>query len=714
MSMKQQHGVSVVICCYNSAEKLPATLEHLLKQEMNPELPWEVILVDNASTDNTSDIARSLWPDTAPVPLRIVHELEPGLSYARKRGVEETRYELVSFVDDDNWLAPNWVQTVAEIMNAHPEIGACGGRTEAVFEADPPFWFDKFQHNFVVGKQAEHAGDITWITGHLWGAGLTVRKNALQELINNNFQHLLTGRKKASLTAGEDYEICYALRLAGWRLWYEPSLVLRHYMPKKRLTWDNLIKMYRGFGAQTIGHDPYLLAQYSFKEIRRFAGKIWIRKLLKSFYILIFLKRKALASILWNGVKGNTEVPGLEYYIGRIIALFQRRNKYDEDIRNIRNSKWCKLDADTVKYLTYKPNYKTTYHLSSKPLVTALICNYNYGRFLEQAIDSALAQTWRPLEVLVVDDGSTDESRSVLAQYRDRIRVILKENGGQASAFNVGIAEARGEIICFLDSDDFWYPDKVERTIAKYKEGPWGLICNDLQEVDDEGVNISTQTYTQAHSSLKSVDLLDFVEREFGWTFGTTSGMSLPREIAQQLLPLPEKEWRTCADSPVAYGAVCHAPIGIIDKPLSAYRLHGVNEFASLRRDELGYFLTTFLVHVKRYLFIKNHLSRMGYNPLEKDLKDIYLYYRSCCFIARNSPWRYLFKLWKRNLHYYFTNRKLVGLWLYKSVRYLMLDTLLIILIPLQLPKRYRSLRDRYRKEASRLSPSTRTYLEYD
>ena len=89
--------------------------------------------------------------------------------------------------------------------------------------------------------------------------------------------------------------------------------------------------------------------------------------------------------------------------------------------------------------------------MNSKPLVTILICNYNYGRFLAEAIESALAQTWKNIEVIVVDDGSTDESREILTKYKGKIRIILKENGGQASAFNAGIAKARGEIVCFLD-----------------------------------------------------------------------------------------------------------------------------------------------------------------------------------------------------------------------------------------------------------------------
>ena len=89
-----------------------------------------------------------------------------------------------------------------------------------------------------------------------------------------------------------------------------------------------------------------------------------------------------------------------------------------------------------------------------KPLVSVIINNYNYGRFVADAIDSALTQTYSNCEVIVVDDGSQDNSREVIARFGDRVRTVLKSNGGQSSAFNAGFAESSGGVICFLDSDD--------------------------------------------------------------------------------------------------------------------------------------------------------------------------------------------------------------------------------------------------------------------
>jgi glycosyltransferase involved in cell wall biosynthesis len=99
------------------------------------------------------------------------------------------------------------------------------------------------------------------------------------------------------------------------------------------------------------------------------------------------------------------------------------------------------------------------------PLASILINNYNYGRFLGQAIDSALSQDYLSKEILVVDDGSTDNSREIIFSYGDRIIPIFKENGGQASAFNAGVAASRGDILCFLDADDFFYPEKITHVV---------------------------------------------------------------------------------------------------------------------------------------------------------------------------------------------------------------------------------------------------------
>ena len=105
--------------------------------------------------------------------------------------------------------------------------------------------------------------------------------------------------------------------------------------------------------------------------------------------------------------------------------------------------------------------------MTTQPLVSVVISyNYNYDGFLRDAIDSALNQTYRNIEVIVVDDGSTDDSEAIIRSYGSRVIPILKNNGGQASAMNAGFAICKGEIVCLLDSDDVWLLNKVEEVVT--------------------------------------------------------------------------------------------------------------------------------------------------------------------------------------------------------------------------------------------------------
>lgn len=123
------------------------------------------------------------------------------------------------------------------------------------------------------------------------------------------------------------------------------------------------------------------------------------------------------------------------------------------------------------------------------PLISVVIATYNMGQYLPLALDSALRQSYPSLDVIVVDDGSTDDSVEALRPFLDdpRVRYIRQENAGQASAKNRGIGEARGELVAFLDADDVWLPDKIARQIPLFENPSVGVVYCRSTEIDGEG-----------------------------------------------------------------------------------------------------------------------------------------------------------------------------------------------------------------------------------
>jgi glycosyltransferase involved in cell wall biosynthesis len=331
-------GVSIVICCHNSAEKITQTLRNLQQQTQTETIPWEVVLVDNASSDGTANTAQEVWRESPVTLLRIVDEERLGLINARLKGLKEAGYEYISFVDDDNWVASDWIARVYEIMKLNPAVGACGGLNSAEFEGETPVWFDKFSRSYAVGEQGSAAGDVTEDIGVLFGAGLTIRKSAWNALSRAGFTFNLVGRKGNSLMCGEDYEICLALRLAGWKLWYEPSLRLKHFMPKSRMEWMYLRRMLRGAGESDAGLLPYY---YCLNKDFKFRRPLWVRPVSRALRNLLPHIDK-LVLMKFKKFEGDAEILNIERSVGLISRMFRRNSDFDRMVQKVMDADWVK------------------------------------------------------------------------------------------------------------------------------------------------------------------------------------------------------------------------------------------------------------------------------------------------------------------------------------------------------------------------------------
>jgi glycosyltransferase involved in cell wall biosynthesis len=333
-------GVTCVICTHNGARRIEPTLACLAKQQVAANIPWEILVVDNASTDDLSDVlARGLGSNFI-APIRVVKEPSLGLSHARHRAFREAKYPIVSFIDDDVRVTANWVQMVADTMSKNPDCAALGGHGIGVFESPPPEWFSRHQERFVVGPQGNIIGDVTETERTLWGAGLTVRLEAVNRLIEEGFDQILVGRQGDQLTCGEDTELSLALRLAGWKIFYEPKLCYEHFLPATRVNWRFLRRWYRGYGAASLGFDPYLFA----RETEKGRAIAWYQKRwqLKVASTLFQIARRPLILLRAAISEGDDDdsIVWLEYQIGRLEGLLNICGRYDQQINKVVNGKW--------------------------------------------------------------------------------------------------------------------------------------------------------------------------------------------------------------------------------------------------------------------------------------------------------------------------------------------------------------------------------------
>ncbi|MES1021687.1 glycosyltransferase [Gloeocapsa sp. BRSZ] len=251
--------------------------------------------------------------------------------------------------------------------------------------------------------------------------------------------------------------------------------------------------------------------------------------------------------------------------------------------------------------------------IEKTPLVSVIINNYNYGRFLTQAIESVLNQTYQNWELIVVDDGSTDNSREIIEAYKENLIPIFQKNAGQGEAINTGIAHAQGEIISFLDADDYFARDKLEKIVAGFCEHPeWAQISHCWISVNSEG-----QTVGQGSTILSQGDVRNLLLRWGRYAMGITSGLAYRRAVLQQVLPIPTRK-AAAADTYLTVAVPFYGEVGCINEPLMFYRIHGNNKQA--HNDNVPYLIQE---REDTATFINQASAKVGLTERFDLLKDV-------------------------------------------------------------------------------------------
>ena len=210
------------------------------------------------------------------------------------------------------------------------------------------------------------------------------------------------------------------------------------------------------------------------------------------------------------------------------------------------------------------------------PFFTVLIDSYNYGQYVEEAVSSVLAQDFpsEEREILVVDDGSTDDTAARLRKFGNAIRYLQKPNGGQASAFNFGFEHACGEVIALLDADDVWLPEKLGRVYEAFQQNPAaGMLYHRLYWWD--GAN---ETAADRYFNAVSGRVPDSRRALLQYPMVGTSCLAFRREALNNLLPIPDA-LRSQADAYLTALIIFVAPVVALTEYLGKYRLHATNLF---------------------------------------------------------------------------------------------------------------------------------------
>jgi glycosyltransferase involved in cell wall biosynthesis len=288
LTMSNQLDFTVAIPTYNGASRLPELLERLQNQVNTENFSWEIIVIDNNSTDTTAQVIQTYqknWPCS--YPLKYSFENKQGAAYARQKAVEVATGKFIGFLDDDNYPSPTWVAAAYGFGEQHPLVGAYGGQVHGSFEVEPPENFAEIASFLAIterGTQPQRYEPKMKMLPP--GAGLVVRKQAWEQTVPKNL--VLNHKGKEAGLASEDLEVVLHIQLGGWEVWYNPEMHIYHQIPAWRLQKEYLISLFRCVG----------LSRY---HLRMLKTPPWQRPLATMAYLVNDLRKIIVHSFKYGG-----------------------------------------------------------------------------------------------------------------------------------------------------------------------------------------------------------------------------------------------------------------------------------------------------------------------------------------------------------------------------------------------------------------------------
>jgi len=317
-----ENKISIVLCTYNGRNKLSSTLSSLSNLVLDNITSIELIVVDNLSNDHTTEFVDSYWNSelNKPYPLVLLNENRPGKLFAQELAFKHAKGEFILICDDDNELNADYLQIGLNYLIKNTKIGVIGGQGIAISTSEIPEWFESNKYHFACAPQAPKTGNVMPTRNVVYGAGMWVRKSAYDKAKKLGFKFLLNSRTGSSLTTGgEDSELCWAIKLLGYEIWYVEELRFKHHIPSNRLTNEYRNKLLAGMidNAPLAGAYLRIWKNNITQQVRFF----WVKELLYAFKAYLLNRDNEYKKILKLNIR---------FY-------FQFRSKYDDSFNQIIN-----------------------------------------------------------------------------------------------------------------------------------------------------------------------------------------------------------------------------------------------------------------------------------------------------------------------------------------------------------------------------------------
>ncbi|WP_088892283.1 glycosyltransferase family 2 protein [Leptolyngbya ohadii] len=344
-----QPRITFLICTHNGERTIQQALEAIAGQTDVSRDWFEVLVVDNASSDRTSEIASSCIQQLN-LNGRVLLEPRLGKVNAFLSGIQEARSELISIVDDDNFIEPGFIRYTLGIFDQHPEVGMVGSKNSLATNQEIPQWFHFASNRYACSQPSlfdieEQCSNKTTIAKFavIAGAGSTFRLTPVRQCLEKGYRFFNdTQRGENMKIAGEDLELCWLMYSLGYRFAFNPHIRVRHAIAAERLNLQHFRLLCRTQGAGSLGADPFMFTY-------PYSGEKYPIKWTWQWQLLTKIKRYIFTIFLPENAGKSDEEREFRNWVARIHCrgeierLIAERFKYTEHIRQVANGTWTEL-----------------------------------------------------------------------------------------------------------------------------------------------------------------------------------------------------------------------------------------------------------------------------------------------------------------------------------------------------------------------------------